>query len=114
VAKITEDASGNPAVRVELVEEGGRVEERTHDMVVLSVGLKAAFDPMPLFDVATSEADGFVASGPSNVSPCLTNMPGIFVTGTASGPMDIVDSIVMAGAAASAVAGHLEAGERKV
>lgn len=92
VAKITEDENGNPKVRVEFVEEDGRVEERTHDLVVLSVGLRPAFDPEPLFRVPVSDADGFMATKPSNISPCLTDMPGIFVTGTASGPMDIVDS----------------------
>ena len=38
VARISEDDDQNPVVRVELVEEG-RVVERTHDLVVLSVGM---------------------------------------------------------------------------
>jgi heterodisulfide reductase subunit A-like polyferredoxin len=42
-----------------------------------------------------------------NLAPCVTNRPGIFVTGTASGPMDIVDSIVMAGAAAAEAVAYL-------
>lgn len=92
VAKVTEDGGGNPTLRVELVEEGGRVEERSHDMVVLSVGLKAGCDPSAMYGVPVSEADGFVAVKPSNISSGLTEAPGIFVTGTASGPMDIVDS----------------------
>jgi len=109
VAKIRQDEQGNPVVRVELIEEEGRVEERTHDMVVLSLGLVPGYDPRPVFGVPVSKADGFVATVPSNTSPCLTGLPGIFATGTASGPMDIVDSIVMAGAAASAAAGYLVA-----
>jgi len=38
----------------------------------------------------------------------VTDCPGIFVTGTASGPMDIVDSIMTAGAAASEAAAYLQ------
>ncbi|MEJ2751198.1 MAG: FAD-dependent oxidoreductase [Chloroflexota bacterium] len=41
-------------------------------------------------------------------SPGVTARPGIFVTGTAAGPMDIVDSIVLAGAAAAETAAYLE------
>jgi heterodisulfide reductase subunit A-like polyferredoxin len=44
-----------------------------------------------------------------NISPCVTERPGVFVAGTAAGPMDIVDSIVMAGAAASEAAAYLKA-----
>ena len=44
-----------------------------------------------------------------NLYPCVTDRPGIFVTGTAGGPMDIVDSIVMAGAAAAEAAAYIEA-----
>jgi heterodisulfide reductase subunit A-like polyferredoxin len=40
--------------------------------------------------------------------PAATDQPGVFVTGTASGPMDIVDSIVLAGAAAAQAAAYLE------
>ena len=51
--------------------------------------------------------DGFVATPSPNLSPCMTDQPGIFVTGTAAGPMDIVDSIVMASAAAAETAAYL-------
>ncbi|MCK5053188.1 MAG: CoB--CoM heterodisulfide reductase iron-sulfur subunit A family protein, partial [Anaerolineales bacterium] len=39
VGKITEDEEGNPFVRVELIDEGSRIVERQHDLVVLSVGM---------------------------------------------------------------------------
>ncbi|MFQ5437146.1 MAG: hypothetical protein ACE5FD_19985, partial [Anaerolineae bacterium] len=38
-----------------------------------------------------------------------TNVSGIYAAGTATGPMDIVDSIVSAGAAAAEAAAYLEA-----
>jgi heterodisulfide reductase subunit A len=109
VAKITEDEDWNPVVRVELMDEGAQVVERTHDLVVLSVGMLPAYNPHSLYAVSVADDDGFVEMLSPNMSPCVTSRPGIFVTGTAAGPMDIVDSIVMAGAAASEAAAYLQA-----
>ncbi len=108
VAKITEDEEHNPIVRVEVMEEGSRVEERKHDLVVLSVGMLPGYDPRQVFDVPIAE-DGFIKTIAPNISPALTPRAGIFATGAAAGPMDIVDSIVMAGAAAAEAAAYLEA-----
>ncbi len=107
VASIHEDDAQNPVLRVELIEQGSQVVERTHDLVVLSVGMIPAFDPCSVYQVPTA-GDGFVDTPATNLAPCETNRPGIFVTGTAAGPMDIVDSIVMAGAAAAEAAGYIE------
>jgi heterodisulfide reductase subunit A len=106
VATITQDEDQNPVLRMELMEEGSRVVERTHDLVVLSVGLLPAYDPKGVYGVPVGE-DGFVSIPAPNISPCVTDRPGIFVTGTASGPMDIVDSVVMAGAAAAEAAAYI-------
>ena len=100
VASIREDEDQNPVLRVELIEEDSQVVERTHDLVVLSVGMQPAYNPEAIYGVPIS-SDRFVAVPEPNITPCATDLPGIFVTGTASGPMDIVDSIIMAGAAAS-------------
>ncbi len=108
VAKITEDEDGNPIVRVEIIDEGSRIVERQHDLVVLSVGMIPQYDPQPLYDVPVAE-DGFISIASPNLAPSVTGRPGVFVTGTASGPMDIVDSIVLAGAAASEAAAYIEA-----
>jgi heterodisulfide reductase subunit A2 len=107
VASIHEDEDHNPVLRVELVDEGSRVVDRTHDLVVLSVGMLPAYDPQAIYEVPVSE-DGFVDIPATNLSPCETERPGIFVTGTAAGPMDIVDSVVMAGAAAAEAASFIE------
>jgi heterodisulfide reductase subunit A len=107
VASINEDEALNPVLRVELIEDGSQVVERTHDLVVLSVGMIPAYDPRVVYQVQIAD-DGFVATPASNFAPCETDRPGIFVTGTAAGPMDIVDSIVMAGAAAATAAGYIE------
>ncbi|MCA9922494.1 MAG: CoB--CoM heterodisulfide reductase iron-sulfur subunit A family protein [Anaerolineales bacterium] len=108
VARIREDEGKNPVVRVELIDEGSKVVERSHDMVVLSVGMIPGYDPQPVFNVPIAADDGFIKIPAPNLSPCMTNRPGIFATGTAAGPMDIVDSIVMAGAAAAETAAYLE------
>jgi heterodisulfide reductase subunit A2 len=108
VAKITEDENQNPVVRVELIDEGSQVVERTHDLIVLSVGMLPAYDPQPVYRIPVATDDGFVKIPNPNILPSNTDRPGVFVTGTAAGPMDIVDSIVLAGAAASEVAAYLE------
>lgn len=107
VAQITEDEEQNPVVRVEMTETG-EVVERTHDLVVLSLGMVPAYDPSQVFQVALGK-DKFVEVKSPNSDPCVTNRPGIFVTGTAVAPMDIVDSIVTAGAAAVTAAAYLRA-----
>ncbi len=106
VASIKEDEEGNPVVRVELIEDGSRVVERAHDLLVLSVGALPGYNPQPVFDVKVAQ-DGFAEIPLTNLSPCQTSRPGIYVTGMAAGPMDIVDSVVMAGAAATDAAGYL-------
>lgn len=106
VARITEDENHNPIVRVELVDDG-RIVERTHDMVVLSVGLQPAWNPQPTFQVSVGK-DGFVHLPSPNLSPCVTDQPGIFVAGVAGGPMDIVDSIVSGSAASAEAAAYLQ------
>jgi heterodisulfide reductase subunit A len=111
VARINEDENQNPVVRVEMIDEGSKVVERTHDMVVLSVGMLPCYDPQPIFGVRSAE-DGFVLTPSINMAPCETEHPGIFVSGTAAGPMDIVDSIVLAGAASAEAAAYLEASNR--
>jgi heterodisulfide reductase subunit A len=107
VATIEEDVDQNPIVRVELIEEGSKIVKRQHDLVVLSVGMLPGYDPQSVFGVPVS-TDGFISIREPNLAPCMTDHPGIFISGTAGGPMDIVDSIVMAGAAATEAAAYLE------
>ena len=106
VAQITEDEGHNPLVRVELTDEG-RIVERAHDLIVLSVGMLPGNNLEPIYGVQPGR-DGFAAIPAPNLFPAETARPGVFVTGTASGPMDIVDSIVLAGAAAAQAAAYLE------
>lgn len=99
VARIREDEEQNPIVRVEVMEGEGRVEERRHDMVVLSLALLPAWNPAGVVPVDAAE-DGFIRCVDPLLMPSRTTAEGIFVAGAAAGPKDIPDSIVEAGAAA--------------
>jgi heterodisulfide reductase subunit A len=106
VARIDEEPNGDLRLRVEMIEEDGRVAEPVHDMVVLSVGLKPGDDPRRFVGVDLDEY-GFVASPQAKLDATLTSLPGIVAAGAAIGPKDIVDSIVEASAAATKVAMRL-------
>ena len=108
VARITEDADHNPTIRAEIIEGDTRVVERRHDLIVLSTGMVPGFDASGAFGIPLG-SDGFVDAASPNLSPALTRRPGVFAAGTAMGPMDIVDSIVLAGAAAAEAAAYMEA-----
>jgi heterodisulfide reductase subunit A len=112
VASIREDAEHNPIVKVELTEEG-RVVERTHDMVVLSLGMVPAPDSNGVLQLPRG-TDNFISVPSPNTAPCATDRPGIFVTGTAMSPMDIVDSIVTASAAASSASAYIREHQKEV
>ncbi len=108
VARVSEDSDENPVVRVELIEDDSRVVERKHDLVVLSTGMLPGWNSENIFGVAKAD-DGFIQIPNCNVAPSVTMREGVFATGTATGPMDIVDSIMTAGAAAAEVAAYLQA-----
>jgi heterodisulfide reductase subunit A2 len=111
VAAIREDADQNPVVKVELTEEG-HIVERTHDLVVLSLGMVPAFQSNGVLHLTLGN-DGFIDTPSPNASPCSTDRPGIFVTGAAMGPMDIVDSIITASAAAATASAYIRELEHK-
>ncbi len=105
VASIRQDSEQNPVVKLELTEEG-RIVERTHDLVVLSLGMLPVFESNGMLQLSLG-SDGFIDIPSPNRQPCVSARPGIFVTGTAMGPMDIVDSIVTASAAAATASAYI-------
>ena len=107
VGTIREDEDHSLILRIESVEGEIGVEERKHDLVVLSVGMLPGCDLSERYGVSVAE-DGFADISSPNLAPTRTCHPGIFAVGTAISPMDIVDSIVTAGAAASEAAAYLE------
>jgi heterodisulfide reductase subunit A len=106
VGRITQDADQNPVVRLELIDEDGLPVERTHDLVVLSEGMLPGWSPDGMLGVQVAE-DGFLEQPAFNLSPAMTTLPGVFAAGTATGPMDIVDSIQTASAAAAETAAYI-------
>lgn len=110
IAKIAERDGGNLVVRYEDIDGGGAVREAEHDLVVLSVGFVPNPDYLRLFEGAGLESDEqlFVREPEDLVSPARTNLEGVFAAGTATGPMDIPDTILHSGSAAAQAASHIE------
>jgi heterodisulfide reductase subunit A len=106
VARIREDEQHNPILRIEAMEDSGAVEERQHDMAVLSPGIIPGWNPAGIVPACTAE-DGFIRCSAPEIAPSLTDEEGVFVAGTAAGPKDIPDSIAEAGAAAMEAAAYL-------
>jgi len=107
VAKIDEVDNHDLSLRVELLDEGGRVAELRHELVVLSQGLIPACHLSGVLPVAEAD-DGFLLTPDSKLNPSHTTVEGIFVAGVAAGPKDIPDAIVEAGEAAMAAATYLQ------
>ncbi len=108
VGKITEKENGNLMLRYEDI-ESGVVKEAEHDMVVLSVGVLPNMEISVSFKSEKLELDPFHFVNQSDVlaSPAKTSIEGVFVAGTASGPKDIPDSILSAGAASAETTSYL-------
>ena len=115
VAKITEKENGNLILRYEDIEHDGALVEAEYDMVVLAVGVQPNTDVERLFEGDSIELNDYryVAEPDQDLEPGRTNIPGVFVAGTASGAKDIADSILHAGAAVAQVAAHLEAAKAR-
>ena len=111
VSRITERDNGDLVLRYEDIENGGGIVEAEYDLVVLAVGIQPNRDVERLFVDADLGLDEFayVAEPSENLDPGQTDIPGVFVAGTAAGAKDIVDTILHAGAAVAQVAAHLEA-----
>ncbi|HTP66475.1 MAG TPA: CoB--CoM heterodisulfide reductase iron-sulfur subunit A family protein [Geobacteraceae bacterium] len=105
VARITETDNQDLLLRVEITDTG-RVEERRHDLVVLSQGLVPGWHVKDIIPVGEGD-DGFLLTPEAKVNPSRTTLAGVFVCGVAAGPKDIPDAIVEAGGAAMAAANHL-------
>ena len=110
VSGISEKANGDLVLRYEDIDNGGRPAEAEYDLVVLAVGVTPNTGPAGLFQPGELAFDpyGYVAEVDEDFSPGATSIPGVFVAATASGPRDIPESILHAGAAAAQAAAYLE------
>jgi heterodisulfide reductase subunit A len=109
IAKIEEKENGNLTLRYEDIENNGRVTEADHDLVVLSVGILPGDNISSIFkgEQLTEDPFHFVKQVDELMNPGSTSIEGVFVAGTASGPMDIPDSILSAGAASAEAASYI-------
>jgi heterodisulfide reductase subunit A-like polyferredoxin len=110
VAKITEKDNGDLIVRYEDIEGDGGIVEAEYDMVVLAVGVQPNTEAAKLFEDGALGLDEYfyVGEADEDLDPGRTNLPGVFVAGSASGVKDIPDSILHAGAAVAQAAAHIE------
>lgn len=78
-----------------------RIQKKTFDMIVLSVGLLPNASVLRLANEIGLKVDewGFITTDP--LDTVATSRPGIYVCGAAQGPKDIPDSIQQAGSAAA-------------
>lgn len=103
---VGESPDGGVLVRHEDQEGGTGGITREHDLVSLSLAIIPAWSPGKTCAVSTAD-DGFIKSVDPKLAPYLTDMEGVFAAGVATGPKDIVDTIVEAGATAMEVATYL-------
>jgi heterodisulfide reductase subunit A len=108
IGKISEKENGNLLLRYEDINEG-KLQEAEHDMVILSTGVLPNTGIEKFFENQTLSLDPFKFVAQSDVlaSPAKTSIDGVFVAGTAIGPMDIPDTILSAGAASSEAISYL-------
>jgi len=105
VASLTPAEEGRVSVRYE-AQDGEGVTTADHDLAVLSLGMLPGWDPSGVCAVSTA-ADGFFKTISPKTAPTLTDQPGVFVSGAAAGPKDIVDTIAESGAAAMEASNYL-------
>lgn len=108
IGRITEKENGNLTLRYEDINTG-KLMEADHDLVVLSTGVVPPKGIDGLFEGETLYLDkfNFVGQADPLANPSKTSIEGVFVAGTATGPMDIPDSILSAGSASSEAISYL-------
>jgi len=94
-------------LRINYWQDGSGAREEHFDLVVLSVGLRAAEGMRDLAGVAGFEMgeDTYPVCDP--LVSCISSRPGVFLCGAAAGPTDIPDAVVEGGAAAAQAAALL-------
>ncbi len=96
-------------LRMRYVNEDGRAQEETFDMVVLSTGLEVNRDAIELSKTMGIELDKYHFTRSDSFHPVNTSVPGIYACGVFTGPKDIPQSVMEASAAACAATENLAA-----
>jgi heterodisulfide reductase subunit A len=108
IGGISGKENGNLILRYEDINKNS-VQETEHDLVVLSVGILPNTDCNTFFpeEGLTLDPFSFIFQSDPLINPSRTSIEGVFVAGTSSGPMDIPDSILSAGAASAEAISYL-------
>lgn len=113
IAKIDQADNQFVKLRYEAQEGDGGVQEREHDLVVMSLGMVPDWNPAGICSVSC-DTDAFIKSTVPKIAPTLTDLQGVYAAGVAVGPKDIVDTITEAGAAAMEASKYMNAlGKKK-
>jgi heterodisulfide reductase subunit A-like polyferredoxin len=110
VARIEDAGNGDLTLHYEdMLGEGGRKTAK-HDLVVLTVGFLPNTDVFSLYkgDALAADDYGYLREMDPVSEPTRTNVDGLFAAGTTIGVMDIPDTVLHSGAAASQAAAYLE------
>lgn len=115
VARIEETDDHDLLVHYEDIEGGGGQKVARHDLVVLSTGLLPNPGAFALFPNGALEKDehSYVREVNEELEPGVTNLPGVFVIGSATAVRDIPDTIIHSEAASAQIAAYLKRGEAK-
>jgi heterodisulfide reductase subunit A len=97
-----EPTPGTEDLLLRYVDDDGRPQEETFDMVVLSTGLEVNRDAIRLSNIFDIELDKYHFIRSDSFHPVATSVPGIFACGVFTGPKDIPQSVMEASAAACA------------
>lgn len=110
VSGITEKPNGDLVLRYEDIDNGGVLADAEYDLVVLAVGVRPNSDATLFFGRGELALDAhhYIEEVDEDLSPGATSIPGVFVAGTVSGPRDIPESILHAGAATAQAAAYLQ------
>ena len=110
VARVDQVENGNLTLHYEDFVNQGKLAQAEHDFVVLSVGLMPNLEALGLFNGDGLEADdyNYVREIDEDINPGRTSVDGVFAAGSASGAMDIPDTILHAGASVAQAAAYVQ------
>jgi heterodisulfide reductase subunit A len=106
VAKMSEDKDGIVEMKIEEIESTGAPASVKHDLVIMANGILPGAKPGNIAAIDMDEY-GFISQKKMKYDPTATSIDGIYFSGTAGGPKDIVDTIAEAGAAAMKASNYI-------
>jgi heterodisulfide reductase subunit A2 len=91
-------------LEIRYIDDDGKVQKETYDMVVLSVGLQPCASLGDLAGALDVNLNGYGFVETEPYSPITTSRPGVYASGTVTEPKDIPESVTQTSAAAAEAA----------